>query len=47
MTGGGIADEHLLERVIREHEGNPGQTVQEVVADTTCGAISNYLTLGR
>jgi transposase len=45
VTGGGIADEHLLGRVIREHEGNTGRTVQEVVADTKYGTISNYLTL--
>jgi hypothetical protein len=45
VTGGGIADEHLLGRIVREHEGNVGRTVQEVVADTKYGTIANYLAL--
>jgi hypothetical protein len=34
VTGGSVADEHLLERIIDEHEGGTGRTVQDVVADT-------------
>lgn len=45
VTGGSVADEHLLERIIGEHEGSTGRTVQEVVADTKYGTITNYLTL--
>lgn len=45
VTGGGIADEHLLGRIICEHEGNVGRTLDEVVADTKYGTIANYLAL--
>jgi hypothetical protein len=45
VTGGSVADEHLLDRIIREHEGSARQTVQEVVADTKYGTITNYLAL--
>lgn len=41
-TGGGIADEYLLERIIREHEGNVGRHLAEVVADTKYGTVDNY-----
>jgi hypothetical protein len=42
VTGGGIADEYLLERIIREHEGNVRRRLNEVVADTKYGTIENY-----
>lgn len=45
VTGGAVADEHLLERIVREHEGNTGRTVAEVVADTKYGTAANYAAL--
>jgi len=47
VTGGGIADEHLLERLIREHEGNVGYRLKEVGADTKYGTAQNYQMLER
>lgn len=47
VTGGGIADEHLLERLIREHEGNVGRRPKEVGADTKYGTAQNYQMLER
>jgi transposase len=47
VTGGGIADEHLLERLIREHEGNVGRRPDEVGADAKYGTAENYQMLER
>jgi transposase len=47
VTGGAVADEHLLERVIREHEGTVGRRVSEVVADAKYGTADNYAALER
>jgi transposase len=45
VTGGAVADEHLLERLVREHEGNTGRTLAEVVADAKYGTGANYAAL--
>jgi transposase len=45
VTPGEVADEHLLDRLIKEHEGTTGRTVTEVVADTKYGTYANYATL--
>jgi transposase len=42
VTPGEVADEHLLGRLIKEHEGATGRTVTEVVADTKYGTHENY-----
>ncbi len=34
---GEVADEHLLDRLLKEHRGTTGRTVAEVVADTKYG----------
>ena len=47
VTGGGVADEHLLERLIREHEGNVGRAIGEVGADAKYGTAENYQMLER
>lgn len=47
VTGGSIADEHLLERIIQEHEGNVGRDLREVVADAKYGTADNYRMLER
>lgn len=41
VTPGAVADEHLLDRPIEEHEGATGRTVTEVVADTKDGTHAN------
>jgi transposase len=45
VTGGAVADEYLLDRLTREHAGNTGRTVGEVVADTKYGTGANYAAL--
>ncbi len=45
VTGGAVADEYLLDRLTREHAGNSGRTVGEVVADTKYGTGANYAAL--
>jgi transposase len=45
VTGGAVADEHLLERLVREHEGNTGRALAEVVADAKYGTGPNYAAL--
>jgi transposase len=47
VTGGSIADEHLLERIIQEHEGNVERELREVVADAKYGTADNYRMLER
>ena len=41
ITPGEVADEHLLTRLINEHEGTTGHTVAEVGADTKDGTHAN------
>jgi transposase len=41
-TSGIVADEHLLPRLVADHEGNTGRTVLDVIADTKYGTIDNY-----
>jgi transposase len=45
VTPGEVADEHLLDRLLKEHEGATGRTVTEVVADTKYGTHENYVAL--
>src|SRR6266508_3003883 len=45
VTGGAVADEHLLDRIVREHEGNTGRALAEVVADAKYGTGANYAAL--
>jgi hypothetical protein len=45
VTPGAIADEELLERVCKEHEGTTGRSAQEVIADTKYGTTVNYARL--
>jgi hypothetical protein len=45
VTPGEVADEHLLTRLVNEHEGTTGHTVAEVVADTKYGTHENYTRL--
>ena len=45
MTSGEVADEHLLDRLLKEHAGTTGRTVAEVVADTKYGTHANYTAL--
>jgi hypothetical protein len=47
VTPGEVADEHLLDRLIKEHEGATGRTVSEVVADTKYGTHANYAALDQ
>lgn len=42
VTAGEIADEHLLGRLCRAHQGATGATLAEVVADAKQGMIANY-----
>jgi hypothetical protein len=42
VTAGEIADEHLLGRLCREHQGVTGDRLAEVIADTKYGTIANY-----
>ena len=42
VTPGEVADEHLLARLCREHQGATGCQLAEVVADTTYGTVANY-----
>ncbi len=42
VTAGEIADEHLLGRLCREHQGVTGSHLEEVIADTKYGTIANY-----
>jgi transposase len=41
-TSGIVAHEHLLPRLVADHEGNTGRTVLDVVADTKYGTVDNY-----
>jgi transposase len=41
VTGGAVADEHLLGRLVREHAGTTGPALAEVVADATYGTGAN------
>jgi transposase len=45
VTPGEVADEDLLARLIKEHEGATGRTVTEVVADAKYGTYANYRAL--
>lgn len=45
VTSGEVGDEQLLSRLIREHAGNTGRTVTEVVADTKYGTQATYAAL--
>jgi transposase len=47
VTPGEVADEHLLDRLLKEHAGATGRTVAEVVADTKYGTHENYVALER
>jgi transposase len=47
VTPGEVADEHLLDRLLKEHAGATGRTVTEVVADTKYGTHENYTALER
>jgi transposase len=40
-TGGAVGDEWLLERIVREHEGNARRDLAEVVADAKYGTTAN------
>jgi transposase len=42
VTAGEIADEHLLGRLCREHQGATGGRLDEVIADTKYGTVANY-----
>jgi hypothetical protein len=44
-TPGEALDEHLLDRLVKEHEGTTGRTVTEVVADAKYGTYLNYRAL--
>ena len=45
VTPGEVADEDLLGRLIKEHEGTTQRTVTEVVADAKYGTYLNYRAL--
>ena len=45
VTSGEVADEHLLERLRKEHAGTTGRAVAAVVADTKYGTHANYTAL--
>jgi hypothetical protein len=47
VTAGEVADEHLLGRLCREHQGATGRQLAEVVADTKYGTFANYRWLER
>ena len=42
VTPGEVADEDLLDRLLKEHEGATGRAVTEVVADAKYGPYANY-----
>ena len=42
VTPGEVADEDLLDRLLKEHAGATGRTVAEVVADAKHGTYANY-----
>ena len=42
VTAGEVADEGLLDRLCKEHEGVTGRTLAEVVADAKYGVAANY-----
>ena len=41
-TSGIVPDEHLLARLVADHEGSTQRTVLDVIADTKYGTIDNY-----
>ena len=45
VTPGEVADEHLLDRLIKEHAGATGRAVAEAVADAKYGTQANYRAL--
>jgi transposase/DNA-binding CsgD family transcriptional regulator len=45
VTPGEVADEDLLDRLIKEHAGATGRTVTEVIADAKYGTYANYRAL--
>jgi transposase len=45
VTPGEVADEYLLDRLLKEHAGSTGRQVQEVIADTKYGTHANYVRL--
>ncbi len=45
VTPGEVADEDLLDRLLKEHAGATGRTVTEVVADAKYGTYANYRAL--
>jgi transposase len=45
VTPGEVADEHLLDRLIKEHAGTTGRVVTEAVADAKYGTQANYRAL--
>jgi transposase len=45
VTSGEVADEYLLDRLLKEHEGITRRQVEEVVADTKYGTHANYVRL--
>ena len=45
VTPGEVADEYLLDRLLKEHAGVTRRQVEEVVADTKYGTHANYIRL--
>jgi hypothetical protein len=45
ITPGEVADEYLLDRLLKEHVGTTHRQVEEVVADTKYGTHANYVRL--
>ncbi len=45
VTPGEVADEYLLDRLLKEHAGVTRRQVEEVVADTKYGTHANYVRL--
>jgi Transposase DDE domain len=45
VTPGEVADEYLLDRLLKEHAGVTRRQVEEVVADTKYGTPANYVCL--
>lgn len=45
VTPGEVADEYLLDRLVKEHAGITQRQVEEVVADTKYGTHANYVRL--
>jgi transposase len=41
-TSGAVADEHLLPRLVVDHEGNTRRSALDVAADTKYGTVDNY-----